>query len=110
MTQTIPSGGRAAYASAVTLALSAEQLKALGVHSLPAAGATVQLRATATVSRPAKGATAGDADGDADSDTQDAAGTTDAPDVPAAALTLHLTGLTLTQAPKAPDQVLYGRE
>ncbi len=113
MTQITPSGNTAGNtadnASGVTITLSAEQLEALGLKHLPAEGAEVKLRATASVSR------AGDADGDADADAglaaagadddADAAGD---PGTPAPALTLHLTGLELTQARKAPDKVLYG--
>ncbi|HKB59491.1 MAG TPA: hypothetical protein VKC56_05525 [Gallionellaceae bacterium] len=121
--------------SAITLSLSEAQLKALGLNKLPAPGAEVQLRATAKVTAPGKAASPvktsspakadsasdtdhdGDQDGDQDAGDYAQGGDTDADgaeqggtgeDRKTAALTLHLTGLTLTQPHKAPDKVLYG--
>ncbi len=110
---------RAVEDGGATLTLSAAQIKALGLKHLPAAGAQVQIRATATV-RPgvpdADGTGADPADPDADGDdaadasrddadaAQDAKAGGDAP----GSLTLRISGLTLTQAHRAPDKVLYG--
>jgi hypothetical protein len=114
MTPIPTSHGRAAQASGVTISLGEEQLKSLGLDKLPAEGAQVQMRGTAIVNRSARaddGArdTDHDAGADAqggDADADDAAESGESDD--AAVVTLHITGLELAQARRAPDKVLYG--
>lgn len=110
----MPNTTHAAHAqpqdAGVTLTLSAQQLKALGLNTLPAQGAEVRLSATVTVAHPDDTDNVPDADHDA---AADAAGGDDDGDEAgqagaSGALTLNVTGLTLIHARKAPDQVLYG--
>ncbi len=125
MRKTTQATAAAPDSSAITLSLTAAQLKALGLNKLPAPGAEVQLRATAKVTSPAKTASPAKADSAADAEhdgDQDAGADAQGGDTDAggaeqahageardtAALTLHLSGLTLTQPHKSPDKVLYG--
>lgn len=114
--------GHQAADGGVTLTLTPEQLKALGLQKLPAEGAQVLLHGTATVTRSGNGDGAGDTDDDAAVDAQggdddaDEAGAVDGADAAdeagagRAALTLRVTGLTLIQPRKAADKVLYGED
>jgi hypothetical protein len=99
------------------LHLSDEQIKALGLDKkLPADGATVNLRAIATVKRAAHGACgAPDADdaaapgvitaGTLKPDTAQAASDDECAE--GAALELHITRLEITQSGREPASVLY---
>lgn len=82
------------------LHLDAEQLKTLGLDKHPPAeGATVSLRATATVKRAAANDSAAEAEEGGAPDEQAEDGLT---------LELNLSGLHITQSGRAPDKVLYG--
>jgi hypothetical protein len=94
----------------VTISLSAEQLKALGLDAQAfRQGAAVSLRATATVRRDTPRADASDAaDGGADGGADDPDGDDDAADDTGAALTLNITRLEVAQARREAASVLYG--
>jgi hypothetical protein len=90
------------------LHLDAEQLKALGLDKHPLAdGATVTLRATATVKHAA---TADDADNEAEEGGVPEDKEAGEKQPGGLTLELHLAGMHVAQSGRAPAKVLYGAE